>query len=82
MQEGLATNKSLCRFVLGLLKRELGSTPVIINSHKEFLYKLPLIRSSEDVKCIRELYDQIEVSLTNLEGIGVEPDPCALVFVC
>ena len=55
---------------------------MIINSHKEFLYKLPLIRSSEDVKCIRELYDQIEVSLTNLEGIGVEPDPCALVFVC
>lgn len=68
------------RFVSELLKRERGSKPVIINSHIEFPHKLPVIRSGEDVKCIRELYDQIEVNLPNLEGIEVDPDPCALAL--
>ena len=34
----------------------------------EFLYKLPVFKSSEDVKNIRMFYDKIEINLIHLWG--------------
>ena len=38
----------------------------------ESVYKLPLIRNSEDIKNMREFYDKMEISFRTLEAIGVE----------
>ena len=47
---------------------------VIINSHMESLYKLPVIRNSEDVRSIRDFHDKIEMNLRSLEATGVDPE--------
>ena len=54
---------------------------MIINSHMEFLYKLPVIRSSEDVRSIRDFHDKIEMNFRSLEAIGFEPESFDCLFV-
>lgn len=60
---GLVIARDNCRVGLGLLERRFENRQVIINSHMEFLYKLPVFKSSEDVKNIRIFYDKMEKNL-------------------
>ena len=68
LQAGLALTSSNYRVALELLERRFGTKQVIINSHMEFLYKLPVIRSSEDVRSIRDFHDKIEMNLRSLHA--------------
>ena len=81
LQAGLALTSSNYRVALELLERRFGTKQVIINSHMEFLYKLPVIRSSEDVRSIRDFHDKIEMNLRSLEAIGVEPESYGCLLV-
>ena len=47
----------------------------------ESLYKLPVIRSSEDVRSIRDFHDKIEMNLQSLEAIEVEPESYGYLLV-
>ena len=80
-QVGLALTSSNYRVALKLLEKRFGTKQVIINSHMESLYKLPVIRSSEDVRSIRDFHDKIEMNLRSLEAIGVEPESYGCLLV-
>ena len=67
LQARLAITSSNYGVGLELLERRFGTKQVIINSHMESLYKLPVIRSSEDVR--------------SLEAIGVEPESYGCLLV-
>ena len=77
----LALTSCCIRVALELLERKFGSKQLIINSHMESLYKSPVIRSSEDVRSIRDFHDKIEMNLRSLEAIGVEPEPYVCLLV-
>ena len=62
LQSGLALTSGNYMVALELLERRFGTKQVIINSHMESLYKLPIFRSSEDVKSIRENRNESSVS--------------------
>ena len=81
LQAGLALTSGNYRVALELLERRFGTTQVIINSHMEFLYKLPVIRSSEDVRSIRDFHDKIEMNLRSLEAIGADPESYGCLLV-
>ena len=57
------------RVSLEFLERIFGTKQATINSHMEYLYKLPVTRSSEEVRSIREFHDKIEINLRSLEAI-------------
>ena len=81
LQAGLALTSGNYRVALELLERRFGTKQVIINSHMESLYQLPVIRSREDVRSIRDFHDKIEMNLRSVEAIGVEQESydCLLV---
>ena len=81
LQVGLALIISNYRVALELLERRFGTKQVIINSHMESLYKLPVIRSSEDVRSTRDFHDKIEMNLQSVEAIGVEPESYGCLLV-
>ena len=54
---------------------------MIINSHIESFYKLPVIRSSEDNSSIRDFHDKIEMNLRSLKTIRVEPESYNCLFI-
>ena len=81
LQAGLALTSSNYRVALELLERRFGTKQVIINSHMESLYKLPVIRSSEDVRSTRDFHDKIEMNLQSVEAIGVEPESYGCLLV-
>ena len=47
----------------------------------ESLYKLPVIRSGEDVRSIRDFHDKIQMNLRSLEAIWVEPESYGCLLV-
>ena len=81
LQTGLALTSGNYRVALELLQRRFGIKQVIINSHMESLYKLPVIKNSEDVRSIRDFHDKIEMNLRSLEAIGVEPESYSCLLV-
>ena len=78
LQAWLALTTVNYRVALELLERRLGTNQVIINSHIESLYKLLVIRGSEDVRSIRDFHDKIEMNLPSLEAIGVGSESYAV----
>ena len=81
LQSGLALTSGNYKVALELLERRFGTKQVIINSHMESLYKLPIFRSSEDVRSIRGFNDKIEMNLQCLEAIGIEPESYGCLLV-
>ena len=81
VQPGLVLTSSNYRVALELLERRFGTKQVIINSHMERLYKLPVIRRGEDVRSIRDFHDKIETDRRSLEAIGVEPESYGSLLV-
>ena len=81
LQAGLAVTRSNYRVALELLERRFGTKEVIIKSHMESLYKLSVIRSSEDLKSIRYFPDKFEINLRSLEAIGIEPESYGCLLV-
>ena len=80
LQAGLAQKISNYRVLLELLERRVG-TNAYIDSHIDSLYKIPVIRSSEDESSIRDFHGKIEMNLQSLEATGVEPELYDCLFV-
>ena len=60
LQAGLALTTGNYRVAVELLERLFGTKQVVVNIHMESLYKLPVIKSSEDVRSIRDFHDKIK----------------------
>ena len=65
----LALTTNNFRVALELSERRYGSKHVIISSHMDSLYKLPVFRSSQEVKGIREFHNKKEINFRWLEAI-------------
>ena len=56
-----------------LLKQRYGNTQVLINAHMQQFVSLPVIKSVNDVKRLRKLYEKVESSVRNLKTLDVDP---------
>lgn len=55
-----------------ILEDSYGNKQLIISSHMDNLLKLSVVRSVNDVKGIRQLYDNTEIHIRGLQALGVE----------
>ena len=55
-----------------ILEERHGNKQLIISSHMDNLLKLLVVRSVNDVKGIRQLYDRTEINIRGLQGLGEE----------
>ena len=55
-------------------KKRFGQPQVIINPHMESLVKIAAVASDNNLKRLRELYDQDEAHIRALQAIGVESE--------
>ena len=55
-----------------ILKKQFGQPQIIINAHMESLVKIAAVTSDSNLKCLRELYDQVEAHVRALQALGVE----------
>ena len=56
-----------------LLLSHFGSNQVVESSFMNTLRRLPAVKSLDDIKSLRFLYDKTEAVVTSLKGIGTEP---------
>ena len=55
-----------------ILKKQFGQPQIIINAHMESLVKIAAVTSDSNLKCLRELYDQVEAHVRALQALEVE----------
>ena len=55
------------------LKQRYGNTQVLINTHIQQFLSLPVIKSVNDVKGLRKLYEIVESSVKKLKTLDVDP---------
>ncbi|KFM65649.1 hypothetical protein X975_19634, partial [Stegodyphus mimosarum] len=54
-----------------LLKERFGRTDVVINAHMNKLLNLNPVKNSSNLRALRELYDNCEIQIRNLNSLGV-----------
>ena len=70
---GLITTAENYNEAVELLKQRYGNTQVLINAHMQQFVSLPVIKSVNDVKGLRKLYEKVESSVRNLKTLDVDP---------
>ena len=78
---GLAlTNENYNEAVL-LLNERFGNKQLLINAYMEYFIKLQVVKSMNQIKELRTIYDQLEATVRNLKSLNVEMDTygCFLV---
>ena len=55
-----------------LLKQRYDNTQILINTHMQQLVSLPVIKSVNDVKGLRKLYENVKSSVKNLKTLDVD----------
>ena len=70
---GLTTTAENYNEAVELLKQRYGKTQVLINAHMQQFVSLPVIKSVNDVKGLRKLYEKVESSVRNLKILDVDP---------
>ena len=71
--DGLAVSNDNYKDAVEVLKSRFGSKQVIISSFMNTLMKLPVVKSADDTKSLRYLYDKTEAVVRSLKGIGTDP---------
>ncbi|KFM71285.1 Hypothetical protein in type-1 retrotransposable element R1DM, partial [Stegodyphus mimosarum] len=56
---------------IALLKERFGRTDVVINAHMNKLLNLNPVKNSSNIRALRELYDNCEIQISNLNSLGV-----------
>ena len=69
---GLTTTAENYNEVAELLKQRYGNTQVLINAHMQQSVSFPVIKSVNDVKGLRKLYEKVENSVRNLITLDVD----------
>ena len=57
-----------------ILNDRYGNPQVVISAHMEALVKLPVVKSLSNITQLRKMYDQIEISVRNLESLDIKPE--------
>ena len=70
---GLTTTAENYNEAVELLKQKYGNTQVLINAYMQQFVSLPVIKSVNDVKGLRKLYEKVESSVRNLKTLDVDP---------
>ena len=55
------------------LEQRYGNTQVLINTHIQHFLSLPVIKSVNDVKGLRKLYEIVESSVKKLKTLDDDP---------
>ena len=71
--DGLSISNENYKEAVKLLLAQFGSKQVIKSSFMHTLRRLPAVKSLEDIKGLRLLYDETEAVVRSLKGIGTEP---------
>ena len=69
---GLTTTAENYNEAAELLKQRYGNTQVLINAHMQQSVSFPVIKSVNDVKGLRKLYEKVENSVRNLITLDVD----------
>ena len=69
---GLDLNSQNYKEAIQILKQRYGNTQVLISAHMTKFVQLPKIKTSNDVKGLRKMYDQIEISVRNLKSLDID----------
>ena len=57
---------------ISILEKRFGNKQRIISKHMDALMNLEAMTSSNNLKALRRLYDQVELHTRNLKSLGVE----------
>ena len=78
---GLALINENYAEAVNLLNERFGNKQLLINAYVESFMKLKAVKSMNQVKELRVIYDQLETTVRNLKSIHVETDTygCFLV---
>ena len=68
---GLKVSNVTYTEAMDLLKRRFGDDHVIISTHMDKLLNIAAVESMNDVKKLREMYDQIESNVRSLGALGL-----------
>ena len=71
--DGLSISNENYKEAVNLLLSRFGSKQVVESSFMNTLRRLPAVKSLEDIKILRFLYDKTEAVVRSLKGIGTEP---------
>ena len=71
---GLAVTSENFRAAMQLIEKRFGNKQIIVNSHMEALIKVAPVKTADDNKGMRELYDKVETNLRSLEALGIESE--------
>ena len=66
---GLTTIAESYNEAVELLKQRYGNTQILINTHMQQFVSLPVIKSVNDVKGLRKLYENVKSSVKNLKTL-------------
>ena len=64
-----------------LLKDRYGNSQVLISAYMKKFVLLPKIKNNDDIKGLRNLYDQVESSVWNLQILKVDTNSCDSLLV-
>ena len=69
---GLSLNSANCKKAIDILQQRYGNTQVLTSAHMIKFVQLAKIKSSSDVKGLRNMYHQIEISVRNLKSLDID----------
>ena len=78
---GLSLNSANYKEAIDILQQRYGNTQVLISAHTTKFVQLPKIKSSSDVKGLRNMYDQTEISVRNLKSLDIDVTTYGSVLV-
>ena len=71
---GLTLSNENYKEAILLLKERFGNTQLLINAHMESFINLPRVKSMNQVSDLRNMYDQLEITVRNLKTLNVVPE--------
>ena len=69
---GLNLNAENYKDAIALLKDRYGNEQILISAHMESLLKVQKIKSKDDIKGLRDLYNHVESCVRNLRSLKLE----------
>ena len=71
---GLTLSSANYQEAIDILQKRFGNKQLIISKHMEILLNIEAVASVQNVKGLRQLYDDVESHIRSLKSLGVAPD--------
>ena len=78
---GLSLTEGNYGAAIDILKKRFGDEQKIISAHMDKLVKLSPVYNGKDTGRLRRLYDEIEVQIRGLQGMGIQADSYGTLLV-